>query len=382
MLIAPSAAAHAASHGPSSGRPADGSADGQPQLLRPFVEGSFEHAEVGSTRAVTNWTAATTPAAFSLTDIPSYGWMRSIALVVTATGGTGAAAVYQADAPWSAIASVALQDTTSRPIVGPFSGYDLFLVNLCGGYAWSSDPTLNEFFTTGTTAGNFQFMLRIPVEITARDGVGVLANMSSEAPFKVALQFSPPESVYSTLPTVLPTNLQAKFILEAWAPPYPVDLAGHQFQQQPPNNGTVQYWSKDQFNASVGEQGVRLKKMGNLIRQQILVFRNTGGARSSVVPPTDWRRQIDSVITTIEPIAYRRMLFKERTGIALPTGVVVDEFCHDLINKVGDEMRGGYFATAGGTDWRYIGVFGAAGTVDLLTNDIAAVGDLYAGVGS
>src|SRR5437868_3449745 len=120
--------------------------DGAPVLpIVPFVRASFEHIEpanVDRSNAIGASSVLLGP-----DDVPAYGYLRHLLVYVQATGGTGAAAVAKEDAPWSAIQELTLHDVNGAPIVGPISGYDLFLINKYGGYAGFGDPATSPAYS-------------------------------------------------------------------------------------------------------------------------------------------------------------------------------------------------------------------------------------------
>src|SRR5690606_26891989 len=103
-------------------------------------------------------------------DVPATGYLRHLVLDVEVTGTTGA--TYVADAPFSVLDSVQLADVNGQPLV-LLSGYDLFLANLLGGYAFHGDPRDYPGYSSSGTG--FRFQLRIPVEIVQRNALGALA---------------------------------------------------------------------------------------------------------------------------------------------------------------------------------------------------------------
>src|SRR5258708_2830679 len=95
------------------------------------------------------------------------------------------------DAPFNVIDTITLEDTNGKPIVGPFGGYDLYLVNKYGGYVSEGDVKdagSDYVADTGTTApSTVSFQLFIPVELVARDAVGALPNKSGTNKFRMKI---------------------------------------------------------------------------------------------------------------------------------------------------------------------------------------------------
>jgi len=354
---------------------ADG--DARPSLIIPFPRAAREHVEPFLDRTLTALTASQQN--IGPEDVPAYGFLRHVLLYVEATGGTGAAAVYKEDAPFSVIADMFLSDVNGAPIVGPISGYDLFLICKYGGYAFEGNPKASDTYVAPTTAGNFSFLLRIPVEVNARDGLGALANLNSSQTYKIKLTIAAKGDVYSTDPTAQP-QVRIRGFLEAWTQPLGTDARGQAQATTPPAHGTTQYWTKSPKTLGSGTQVVGLPKLGNLIRNLILVFRNTSdGLRSSTNFPADVKFSVDGRILLNFPKTLIRHYMGERYGYAaadLDTGVYVLDMTHDFDGHPGGEMRDLYLPTTQASRVEIEGSFGAAGTLTILTNDIAPAADL------
>lgn len=311
-------------------------------------------------------------------DIPARGYLRNLLILVEATGGTGSAAVYKEDAPWSVISEIALQDVNGANIYGPISGYDAFLVHKWGGYGAFDNPVSHPKYVAPTTAGNFTFLLRVPVEINSRDAVGSLGNRNASSTYKLRITQAAKGSVYSTDPTGLPT-VRIRVYSELWSQPAPVNGMGQPQAVQPPAHGTTQFWSKTTKVIAAGQQNIRLDRVGNLIRALIFVFRTTTPARSDTNFPSPFTLAWESqqVVNVHEGVQKGYMV--ERYGHAtIDTGVYVVDYAHDFDGRMGGELRDGWLPTTQATRFELSGSFGAAGTLDILTNDVAPAGDVYA----
>lgn len=303
-----------------------------------------------------------------LDEVPAFGYLRGINLLVTVTGAAGGSAVMAADAPWSILDDVQLTDSNGQAIVGPLGGYDLFIVNTFGGYEFDSDPARSPFYSAPAAgSGNAQFLLRLPVEITERDALGALANGNSSSSYKLRVTVAAKGKYYTTDPaTTLPT-VRVRAYMEAWTP-----AAG----LTPPYNGTTQVWSKEVKNVSSGEQTHRLSRVGNSIRMLALIARDTTGARVDTIWPDPLRFSIDSRALMNVPDALLKHKMAARygyTGGQLPTGVRVIEFTHDFDGHPGGELRTQWLRTNSASRIDLNGVYGAAGTLGILVNDVQAI---------
>jgi len=346
--------------------------------MQPFVRASQEHVEplsidvsfvVGAQVLLGNF------------DVNSHGFLRSILVRASATGGTGTAAIYKEDAPYSAFSEIALTDTNGAPLVGPITGYELYLIHKWGGgLAAFSDPTRNPSYVAPATSGNFDFTLRIPVEISSRDGLGALPNQNAAATYKLRLTQAVSTDIYSTPPTGFPT-MRTRAWGEFWSPAPPTNMDGAPNAQVPPCVGTGSFWSKQIFTINNGQTTVRSTRMGNMIRSQILIYRTTAPARSSANFPDPIQLYMDSRMLLNQGRDIQPGYMAERQPSALiDTGVVVFDQSHDWDGLIGGEMRDQWVPTTGATRYEYQGgAWGAAGTLTILTNDVAPKGNIYMG---
>jgi hypothetical protein len=355
-------------------------------MLAPFVAGAREHTEGPFSDVSTQIGASAI--AVSPVSVPAYGYLRSIVLLVDATGGadSGETVAVTSDAPWNALQNVQLTDVNGAPIVGPFgSGYALYLINKYGGYQWSSDPNLSPNFTTpvvgASASGNFGFLLRIPVEIVSRDALGSLPNQNAASTYKIAYTVAASSVIYSTPPDTLPV-LRVRMYLEAWSQPNATDARGMPQAQTPPALGTTQYWSEIQPAAAPGQHTVQLTRVGNLIRKVIFVSRDSAGDRVADGFPDPFTLQWDTRIIVQESQALLLETMFNQFGYGLgestlDTGVYVWDFAHDLTGKSGEELRNQYLPTTQATRLEVVGSFmGDSATLEIITNDVAPTADI------
>lgn len=353
----------------------EGNGKTAPKRLVPFVRAAHEHVEPAFDVSFTPGASAVQLSG-SPFEVPSYGFMRAVWLLVTTSGGVAGAGALAADAPWNVIDSINLHDVNGQNIVGPVNGYDLFLLNAFGGYAWESDPALlPDAVTSGAGAVvGFTFALRVPVEITAWDAYGSLGNQNAAAPFRLAISGNTSGNVWSTAPTTIPT-VRVRAFLEAWSQPEAADLLGNPQETVPPGHGTTQFWSSFIKTISSGENTIRLERVGNLLRTIILVGRLSAGARDQAMLPDTIDFAWDNLsLYTREPIQYRRTLIRERHGLNPPDGVLVYSYAHDQDGHVGNESRHLWLPSTMASRFEFRGNFDAAGTLKVLTNDVAPGG--------
>jgi hypothetical protein len=332
-------------------------------------------------------------------DIPAYGYIRSIVLVVTGTGATGSP-VFAEDGPFSVLQNLALTEPNGAVIVQFNSGYECYLANKWGGYAApiGADARLAPTTTTDAT-GNFSFVLRLPIELSGRDGLGSLPNQNAAATFKLRASLASGAtagSLYTTAPTAQPT-VRVQVYLEAWDQPE-VSVAGMTNQVTPPAMNTTQFWSAQIYNVNAGAQTVRLTRVGNYLRNLIFVLRRSAGTRPN--GQTDWpdpmtlyldARPVDIASKTLwQEQMYRRSGYGARaqggalttalaadTAGGLDSGVFVYDFTHEFDQTIGQENRDLWLPTLGSTRLELQGSFGNAGSLTVLTNDVAIAGPVF-----
>lgn len=364
------------------GQQKKGAAANQSNL--PFARSSKWHVEQGNNVAGIVIGSASAPQTFNFA-LPSYGYLSAVLLTVTATGGTGVAAVAFEDAPWSILQQVMLQDTNGVPIQ-LYAGYDGFLQAKFGGYRLFG-PDLSTFaFSTVSSAGNFKFILPMYLEF-GRDGLGCLPNNDASARYNLQVIIatgaaSATGPVYTTAPTGYPTiAMQVEVLCRSM--PAATDIFGNNNTISPPAVGTVQYWSKQSATGLAnGSNTIQLSRVGNLIRQHILIFRHSDGTRANAEGadvPTLFEFDWDAGVRYQCNTTTLRFLDFMTYGYDNPNGVLI--LCNTTdpdrtpVCEYGDE----WLPTVGATKLTLrFSTTAANGSLTILTNDIVpASGQVY-----
>lgn len=360
----------------------------QPVALLPFVAAAHEHVEPAFDVTLTNANWGTSSVQVGPYDVPSYGFIRNIYLLVEASAGGYAAGTYAGDAPWSLFDEITLLDVNGAPIFGPLTGYQAMLANLYGGYDYQSDPTASpgyQLFSTGTTVTDFAFALRIPVEISHHDGLGSLANQNAAASYKLRMRLAPATSVYSVAPTTRPT-VRIRGYLEAWSQPSATDLAGRPQEVVPPRHGTTQFWTATTRTLAAGTNNVPISRVGNLIRTVVMVFRDGSNVRQAWTScPDPLELRWDARQLLLEPQKYRRDHNRRSLNeigvhgavaasagiLQPPNGVIAYSFDRTVKGGIGDGSPALWLPTVQSTRLESILSGAASGSVDILVNDVA-----------
>lgn len=352
---------------------------------RPFRVGAMQHEEINYD---TTQTMTTGTQDLPVLEIPPSGFLRGVYVMVDATSASNVATVANLNnnAPFSVIDSIAFEDTNSKPIVGPFNGYDLYLVNKYGGYFNNSDPKASSIFTNVTGAAGtitFNFVLRIPVELVGRDALGALPNKSGTNKFKVRIRLAPIAAVYSTAPTNAP-SVRVRMVQDGWYEPNMTDLKGRPLAQNPPAVQTTQFWTKGTYNQATGDQRIQIQQgLGYLMRN--LVFINYPSASltrdttsdGNFPNPATVQFEANDMIT--RPLTLWRDLIARIYNYTGTTeaangrdlSVYPLPFNLDFGLMPGAETRRGYLPTSDASRLEFRGSFGAATNFTVLANYVA-----------
>lgn len=342
----------------------------------PFTSAAHEHTEPFVDVTVTPG-ASEAPLAGSPFSIPSYGYLRSIWIVVEATGGTLGAGALAADFPFNLFSNIQLTDTNGAPIFGPLDGYATLQQNIYGGASSSpvGDPRALPWYDATINA---DFALRVPLEISHRDGMGALANQNSAAAYKLYLTVNPSTVIYSTAPTT-GAAFRIRVFAECWTIPDDQDLLGRPQAQVPPRLGTTQYVSSQLLPTSAGQNTLRLTRVGNLFRSLLFIARTTaaGTPRSDAVFPDPVTLQWDA--RNIHDSALQRyltgVLMREKVPdlVARDTGVFAFPFNTSDHNSIGDDSPTFWWPTVQSSRIELRGSVVTAGNIQAVTTDVAPV---------
>jgi hypothetical protein len=255
---------------------------------------------------------------------PAGGYIRFYPLYVTATGGTGTAAVQSQDAPFNAIQNIFLRDPFGQPIIQA-DGYSLFLIDLYGGQSGvfnfgNNAGTLPSFLAVQTN-GNFTFRIHLPMELDS-SGYCSLPAMNAASQPTIWVQLNPASVVYAVQPTGVPT-ITCQLDEEFWAAP--VDNP----QYAPPDVGSSEQWSVTKAATGIAAsqfQRIVLPRVGTYINTLILVLRDSTGARVDFFPATDLSLWVDGVPHLYETFLERQDKMWTAFGVTRPAGVVVYTF--------------------------------------------------------
>lgn len=334
---------------------------------RPFAQGSWDYSEPMYTDQAT---PGANPIPFSHNITPG-GYLRGVELEVTSTGGVLGSGVLGADAPWSILSNIGIESIDGTSIRYPLGGYATYLVHKFT-RPWDCDPAQDSEFSNSI---NPAFRLRIFIENRAT--IGVVPNTDARAQYRLLFTVAPIANWCTTAPTTAPT-LTINTYLEAYAQPPAADLNGVPFIQQPPGLCFQRFVSHTTGNTNGGDSKVKAERVGNLIRNLILVFRDSSGSQGGqgnrvdlTGDPIRWTLDNTSLLTEyrahrdyVQDTFYGTPAAKPDTR---PTGVYVYSRWH----KPGDVQGQNWLETTEASllQWEINGG-PAGGNYELITEDL------------
>jgi hypothetical protein len=267
--------------------PAKGKGKAAVVAARPFVTGTRTLESEVYTQTVTQTTStqALTPYEFQVD-----GYLSGALIRVTATtAGNAATVAFQPDAPFIGLQSVAFEDISGKQVLGPITGWQLYVLNRFGGFVYSSDIKGNSTYTAtagaGATGGSYRYVMRVPIQVRRRDGMGSLPNRNASATFKLKITLNTLAAVYSTAPTAAPSvNVQVE--QHGWATSDNRDYKGSAVAPTPNGVGSLMYTDTETIQLSAGQFNQRMGTFGGLVRLLIFELRDSTGSRSQ--GETDW----------------------------------------------------------------------------------------------
>lgn len=338
---------------------------------RPFTWAAHQHTEYGGLDTTVTPSAVTQ---VLTADIPATGYLRNLCILITTqtagTGGTGLA-----DFPFNLLQELTLNDVNGAPIFGPLDGYSAYLAQLCGGYAFRQDTKLQPNYSATTTAPTF--MLRMPLEINENDGFGAISNMNSSQNYRVRIVFNTLTGAYSVSPSPVPL-LRIRVWIEAWTRPADASQSGAPQEVAPPFHGVSQFWTKVTKPTVAGENYIAVPKVGNLIRALVFVFRDGTGVRTDAQAGTALgllELRLDQRVLQQTPFDLLKTQFAEGAVLtaAPDAGVAPFLFNDDELGHIGNGTQQLYLPTLQSSRLELRVPSALAGSIDILTNDVARV---------
>lgn len=321
------------------------------------------------------------------------GYLRGVYLIVQCTtAGNAAATAFAQNGPFSALASIRFLDTNSQPMVGTVTGYDLYLINKYGGYAFQGDAEASAAYSVttgaGATGGSFAFVLYIPLETVARNALTAQLNKSGAAQFSLEMFLATgaagttAANVYTTAPTT-PGSVRVRTTLVSWLDPEATDARGNPVLQDPPVLNTTQYWHKQNYVVGSGSQFTRLQGIDGLLRMLLFAaYRSGTGLRTD--GESDWPDPVSLKYEESYLIQSRiKLLFQDMIAKAYGYDGTIDaakgrdsgvypifEWIMDFDRKPGGELSRSYLPMSSASNLELQGSWTNAPSLDVLVNKV------------
>ena len=274
--------------------------------------------------------------------LPQVGFAGALRLNVTASGGVGSS-VFAADAPFNLLTSIRQSfpnENKTSTTLDDIDGYSLYLLNLLDTIGAVNIGNIN--YSLDTSNGNFSFSVLLPRWVSYATGVGVVGvNGSSQAP-QLSLGINAASNIYTTLPTTLPT-VNIELVYEYVQAPAAVSAFNVPQTQVPPYNGTIV--TRGVQAQSLGGNGyVHFTTQGGLIRNWVLVMRDSSGARESLSGNfPDSLLITDNGNNTLDRIYLNDHLEWQEyalQNINIPTGVLFLPYSRDIFGRASQYTMG------------------------------------------
>jgi hypothetical protein len=340
-----------------------------PPVTNPFVRSSSRKSlDFYDERHV----VGTSQKSISPIGIDAAGHLRGVDIVIESEG-TAGAATYKPDAPFCAIAELQILDINGGQLIA-LSGYQLYQQHITGAQLGNNDVKLSPLYRLSTADGGWRFAVRASLEISAREALGALPNMNGAAEFQVKIVLASMSDIYASAPATAPTAIRVRLSEAVWTDPPATDLNGTPNAVAPPLQGTTQMWSAMNGPIVAGtNSNFRLKRLGNLIRNLILITRDpTTLARTDLLTGTITLKLDGQEMDTLSIDLLRERMFRQ--GLPTETGVYTFSFADDFNEKVGHEMRNRWLATMASSKVELTFTSTGPGILEVITNDVAAVG--------
>lgn len=362
-----------------------------PAPMVPFIRGAADHCEPFYDNT---FTLSASTGNLGPIDIASYGFARSLFVMVNVVSITNASTVTLAeDNPWSIFAELAVQDVNGAPLFGPHTGYECYTHHKYGGFRNQIDPKLYANYSAlttgaGATAGSGVFMFRINLNRNERDGLGSLANMNASQAYKIRGTIATLLSTFGVVPSGTVTA-RVRIWLEAYSQPMGVDAAGRQQSTVPPANQTTGFSSRIQVTTNSGANTVKHTRVGNYIRNLIYINKRAGTSRANGetdLATLNLQWYLDSRLLTnmgIEMIRGRMLEQFSLTSVTFEgangpdNGVFVIPFCTEFDGRAGYEMRDMWLPTTQATRLEVTVTLPNAGVLTVMTDDVAPRGNVF-----
>lgn len=357
----------------------------------PFPVGVYES---GTQDLDVSLTQTAAPQQFPIWNVSPTGWLRGLWCdFQMTTAGNAATVAFVADPTaggFSGVQKFILYDLGGEVVLS-LSGYEWLVMNKFGGYFEVGDPradiTFSQTTGAGATGGSYHYLLYIPFEAVARDGLGVVQNESKPG-WKVEIWLDSSTQTYSTPPTALGT-CRLRGFPDSYTEPAAAAPNGRPFAQSPPVPGSLQYWKSENQALAAGTSKYDLTNgVGYPIRNIVYYVRDSSNSTRATAD-ANWPDPATLLLGNINYFTRTKNLWigKMSRSFALSilgattpaadaaqgreNGVFPVWFTQDFSSHPGDELRFKYLDTQVNSLIRLTGSFGGAVNFFALVNWMA-----------
>lgn len=358
----------------------------------PFPVGVYES---GTQDYDITLTQTAAPTQFQLWNISPTGWLRGLWCDFTFTTASNAATVvFNADpiaGGFAGVQKVVVYDLGGEVVLS-LTGYEWLVMNKFGGYFEVGDPRADLTFsqTAGVGAGlggSQHFILYLPFEAVARDGLGVVQNESKPG-WKIEIWLDSSAQTYTTPPTTLGT-CRLRGFPDSYTEPAAMAPNGRPFAQTPPLPGSLQYWKSENQSLPSGTAKYDITNgIGYPIRNIIYYARDASNSTRATADAS-WPDPSTLLLGNINYFTRSKNLWISKMSKAYgmaginatfpaadsaqgrENGVFPVWFTQDMGGVPGNELRFKYLDTQVNSLIRFTGVFGGATTFFALVNWLA-----------
>lgn len=220
--------------------------------------------------------------------IPANGYMRALNIEfnIVSAGNTATVAITSGDTPFNILQQFQMVTSSGDSLIVPIDGYALYIYCKWAAMGMStpysdprSDPTFVALTTgAGATAGSGTFRLRVPFEIDEETGFGSLANLSANRSYNIQMVLNSLTNVFSVIPNGT-VNVTITALAEYWSVPNQTNAQGTPQETAPLGDGSYAQVQIETITVAAGANLYQLHNMGSVIRQIILILRDTSNVR-------------------------------------------------------------------------------------------------------
>ena len=340
-------------------------------------------------------TQVATPLQMPIWNISPTGWLRGLWFdFALTTAGNAATVVFNPDPTaggFSGVQKVTLYDLGGEVVLA-LAGIEWLVMNKFGGYFEVGDPRADLTFsqTAGVGAGlggSAHYIFYLPLEVVARDALGVVQNESKPG-WKVELWLDSSAQTYTTPPTTL-GSMRVRGFPDSYTEPAAAAPNGRPFAQTPPLPGSLQYWKSENNVLPSGAAKFDITNGVGFPIRNIFYYGRDVGNSTRATADANWPDPATLLLGNINYFTRSKNLWISKmsksfalsnlgaTSPAVDTaqgrenGVFPVWFTQDMSGHPGDELRFRYLDTQVNSLVRLTGSFGGSTTLFAMVNWLA-----------